>query len=81
MNIMTGFLLRLPVFGPLVGKCFIPRIKAMYEALVIRDDYIGELIKSKRAELQRDDFQLTDGFGILIDRTLLNIIYVIRLMD
>ena len=63
-NIMVGLLLRLPVVGPLVGKSFIPPIKAMYDAFIVRDDYIDELIKSKRAELESDDFQLTDGFGI-----------------
>ena len=63
-NIMVGLLLRVPVFGPVIGKSFIPPIKAMYDAFTVRDDYIDELIKSKRAELERDDFQLTDGFGI-----------------
>ena len=61
---MVGLLLRVPVLGPLVGKSFIPPIKAMYDAFIVRDDYIDELIKSKRAELESDDFQLTDGFGI-----------------
>ena len=63
-NIMVGLLLRVPVFGPLIGKSFIPPIKNMYNAFTVRDDYIDELIKSKRAELESDDFQLTDGFGI-----------------
>ena len=63
-NIMVGLLLRVPVFGPLIGKSFIPPIKDMYNAFTVRDDYIDELIKSKRAELESDDFQLTDGFWI-----------------
>merc|ERR1712048_1087561 len=39
-NIMVGLLLRVPVLGPLVGKSFIPPIKAMYDAFIVRDDYI-----------------------------------------
>ena len=62
MHIVTGLFLRLPIIGPLF-RSFIPPIKAMFDAFEVRDKYIDELISSKRAELQNDNFEVTDGFA------------------
>ena len=59
-HIVIGLFLRLPLIGPIVGK-FIPPIRAMFDAFKVRDNYIDQLIKSKRSELERDNFEVSDG--------------------
>ena len=60
-NMMAAILLRLPIFGQLFGRLFLPRIREMFEGFKIRDRYIDELIQDKKIELQKCDFQITDG--------------------
>ena len=52
-NIMVGLLLRVPVFGKIIGKLFIPKIREMFEGMKIRDKYLYELIQAKKSELEK----------------------------
>ena len=67
---MVGLLLRVPFFGKIVGKLFIPKIREMFEGMKIRDKYLYELIQAKKSELEKG-LDSTDGQGFFHDRKFL----------
>ena len=67
-NIMVGLLLRVPVFGKIIGKVFIPKIREMFEGMKIRDKYLYELIQAKKSELEKGT-ESTDGQGFYNEST------------
>ena len=58
-NVFVGLSIRIPFFGPLIGRLVKP-IRDMYNAMTVRDQYVDRLVTAKRAELDAD-MEVTKG--------------------
>ena len=58
-------LIRVPLIGKFIGRALIPKIREMFEGMDTRDDYLDELIRAKKLELQTRTEEMADGNGFI----------------
>ena len=56
---MAGMLIRVPLVGKFIGRLFIQKIRDMFEGMEIRDNYLDELIRAKKTEIQQRTDEIT----------------------
>ena len=61
-NMMTGMLLRFPLVGKLIGRTLIPEVRDMFDGMDMRDNYLDELIRAKKTEIQHTTDEISDGY-------------------